>query len=74
MRAGIVRVPNLEVPRAAPATRRVTTSDVTDPTLVRFQVFDSTSGQGTGFSHPVAMQWNPLTSANAVNQNPIPAP
>jgi len=50
------------------------TSDVTDPLLVRFQVVDSTSGRGTGFGPPVAIQWHPLRSANTVNQNPIAAP
>jgi hypothetical protein len=52
----------------------VLTSNVTDPLLVRFQVVDSTSGRGTGFGPPVAIQWHPLTSANTVNQNPIAAP
>jgi len=48
------------------------TTDVTDPTALRFNVFDQTSGKGTFFSWPLWVDWNPLTSANSTNQNPVP--
>lgn len=49
-------------------------SDVTDPTRVRFHVLDSNTGRSTGFSPAVTINFNPLTSADNTNQNPIPAP
>jgi hypothetical protein len=47
------------------------TSDVTDPTSVRFHLLDNNNKQGTFYSPPLTIQWNPLTSADATNQNPI---
>jgi len=51
------------------------TTDVTDPLSLTFSVFDKTSGRGTFFSWPLAVNWNPLTSADSTDQNPVtPAP
>lgn len=48
------------------------TTDVTDSTDLRFHVLDSNSGRSTDFSKPLTLDWNPLTSANSTNQNPVP--
>ena len=47
------------------------TTDVTDPLSLRFHVLDSNSGQGTFFGPAVTINWNPLTSADSTNQNPV---
>jgi len=48
------------------------TTDVTDPLALRFNLLDQTSGKGTFHSWPVWVDWNPLTSADSTNQNPVP--
>ena len=50
------------------------TSDVTDPTNLRFHLLDTNNNQGTGYSPAIIIQWNPLTSADSTNQNPVAAP
>ena len=50
------------------------TTDVTDPLALRFNLLDQTSGKGTFYSWPVWVDWNPLTSADSTNQNPVAAP
>jgi hypothetical protein len=47
------------------------TTDVTDPLKGRFHVLDNNSSQGTGFSPGLTINWNPLTSADSTNQNPV---
>lgn len=47
------------------------TTDVKDPLFVRFHVLDSTTGHSSFYSPWVAVQWNPLTSADSTNQNPV---
>jgi len=47
------------------------TTDVTDPLNLRFHILDNNSGQGTGFSPALTINWDPLTSANSTNQNPF---
>jgi len=47
------------------------TSDVTDPLNLRFHVLDNNNGQGIGYGPAITINWNPLTSANSTNQNPI---
>jgi len=47
------------------------TTDVTDPLNVRFHVLDRNSGFGTFYSWPLTANWNPLTSADSTNQNPV---
>jgi hypothetical protein len=47
------------------------TTDVTDPLNLRFHLLDSNDRQGTGFSPAVTINWNPLTSADSTNQNPV---
>lgn len=48
------------------------TTDVTDPLALRFNILDQTSGAGTHYIWPLLVNWNPLTSADATNQNPVP--
>jgi hypothetical protein len=48
------------------------TTDVTDPTFLRFNLLDQTDGAGTYYGWPLIVNWNPLTSADATNQNPVP--
>jgi len=48
------------------------TTDVTDPLNLRFHILDSNNSQGTGYSPPVSINWDPLTSADSTNQNPVP--
>lgn len=48
------------------------TTDVTDPLDLRFHLLDSNSNRGSFFSSPLDINWNPLTSANSTNQNPVP--
>lgn len=48
------------------------TTDVTDPLSLSFHLIDSNNGQGTLYSVPVTINWNPLTSADSTNQNPQP--
>lgn len=48
------------------------TTDVTDPLNLRFHILDSNNNQGTFYGPPVAINWDPLTSANNTNQNPVP--
>lgn len=47
------------------------TTDVTDPLLLRFRLLDQSTGQRSGYSSPVTIDWHPLTSANSTNQNPV---
>jgi hypothetical protein len=47
------------------------TTDVTDPLNVRFHILDSNSSKGTGYGPPITINWDPLTSANSTNQNPV---
>ncbi len=47
------------------------TTDVTDPLNLRFHVLDNNSGKGSGYSPAVTINWNPLTSADNTNQNPV---
>lgn len=48
-----------------------TTTDVTDPLSVTFHLLDTNEDQGTGYALPVFINWNPLTSADSTNQNPV---
>jgi hypothetical protein len=48
------------------------TTDVTDPLSLRFHVLDSNNAQGTGYGDLLTVDFNPLTSANSTNQNPVP--
>jgi hypothetical protein len=50
------------------------TTDVTDPLRVRFHVFDTSDNQSTSYSSPLFVNWNPLTSADSTNQNPVAQP
>ena len=52
----------------------ILTSDVTDPLFLSFHLLDSTDGRGTFFSFPLVVNFNPLTSADSTDQNPIAAP
>jgi hypothetical protein len=47
------------------------TTDVTDSLNMRFHVLDNNSGQGTSYGPPITINFNPLTSANSTNQNPV---
>jgi hypothetical protein len=47
------------------------TTDVTDPLSLTFHVENSNSGQGTLYSSPLSINWNPLTSSDATDQNPV---
>jgi hypothetical protein len=47
------------------------TTDVIDPLSVRFHILDNNSSQGTGYGQPITINWNPLTSADNTNQNPV---
>jgi hypothetical protein len=51
----------------------VLTTDVTDPLSLTFHVANSNDGQGTLYSSPLSINWNPLTSADATDQNPVAA-
>jgi hypothetical protein len=48
------------------------TTDVTDPLNVRFHCSDSNNGSGGHWSPTVIVNWDPLTSANSTNKNPVP--
>ena len=50
------------------------TSDVADPLNLRFHVLDSSNHQGAQYDATITVNFNPLTSADATNQNPIAAP
>ena len=50
------------------------TTDVTDPLNVRFHCSDSNNGSGGHWSPPTTVNWDPLTSANSTNKNPVPNP
>lgn len=47
------------------------TTDVADPLYLGFHLRDSNNGQSTFYSVPLSVNWNPLTSANTTNQNPV---
>ena len=47
------------------------TTDVTDSLNVRFHCSDSNNGSGGHWSPTVTVNWDPLTSANNTNQNPV---
>jgi hypothetical protein len=44
------------------------TTDITDLNL-KFHVLDN--NKGTGYGLPLTIQWEPLTSADSTNQNPV---
>ena len=46
------------------------TSDVTDPLNLRFHVLDSSNGQKAAYDSTITVNFNPLTSADATDQNP----
>jgi hypothetical protein len=48
------------------------TTDVTDPLNLRFHFLDNNNGQSTEYHGPLTVNWNPLTSADSTNQNPVP--
>ena len=48
------------------------TTDVTDPLNLRFHVLDDNTGKSTQYLAPLIVNWNPLTSANSTNKNPVP--
>ena len=50
------------------------TSDVTDPLNLRFHVLDSSNGQKAAYDSSITVNFNPLTSADATDQNPVAAP
>lgn len=47
------------------------TTDVTDPLYLTFDLFNKNNGFGTFFNFPLTVNWDPLTSANGTNQNPV---
>ncbi len=47
------------------------TTDIQDPLRVRFHVLDSNSGQRSGYSPVVTVNWIPLTASNGPNRNPV---
>ena len=47
------------------------TTDITDPLNLNFHLLDNNSHHGTDYSPPLTINWNPLTSANSTNQNPV---
>jgi len=47
------------------------TTDVTDPMSLTFRVADQNSGWGTFYSWPLNVNWNPLTSADNTDKNPV---
>ncbi|HEY1804015.1 MAG TPA: hypothetical protein VGG45_06000 [Terracidiphilus sp.] len=50
------------------------TTDVTDPLSLIFNIGDQNSGRATFYNFPVVVNWNPLTSADATDQNPVTTP
>ena len=50
----------------------ILTTDVTDPLNLKFHILDSNNNQGSGYSPAVTINFNPLTSADSTNQNPVP--
>ncbi|HTW61214.1 MAG TPA: hypothetical protein VMD55_05350 [Terracidiphilus sp.] len=50
------------------------TSDITDPTNMRFHLLDTNNNRSSSYSPALTIQWNPLTSADGTNQNPVAAP
>ena len=46
----------------------LTTDDITDLNL-KFHVLDN--NKGTGYGLLLTIQWEPLTSADSTNQNPV---
>ena len=52
----------------------ILTSDVTDPLSLRFHVLDSSDGQNAAYDSTITVNFNPLTSADATDQNPVAAP
>ncbi|MGA9669846.1 MAG: hypothetical protein WBQ94_11585 [Terracidiphilus sp.] len=49
----------------------ILTTDVTDPLNLSFHVTDNNTGQSTFFAPAVTVNFNPLTSADSTNQNPV---
>lgn len=47
------------------------TTDVSDPLKVRFHILDKNNSQSTGYGPALSINWDPLTSANSTNQNPV---
>jgi len=47
------------------------TTDVTDPLSLTFNIFDNNTGRGTSYVRPLTVNWNPLTSADNTDQNPV---
>ena len=50
------------------------TTDVTDPLSLTFNIYDKNIGFGTFYNWPLVVNWNPLTSADATDQNPVTTP
>jgi hypothetical protein len=50
------------------------TTDVTDPLSLTFNISDQNTGWGSFYNWPVLVNWNPLTSADSTNQNPVATP
>jgi hypothetical protein len=48
------------------------TTDVTDPLNLRFHLLDNNNGQSTQYHGPLTVNWNPVTSADSTNHNPVP--
>jgi hypothetical protein len=47
------------------------TTDVTDPLNMTFHVANQSNGQSTFYSLPLTLNWNPLTSADSTDKNPV---
>jgi hypothetical protein len=50
------------------------TTDVTDPLTLTFHMLDTNNNQGSFYSVPLSVNWNPLTSSDSTNQNPVAQP
>jgi hypothetical protein len=47
------------------------TTDVSDPLSFRFHLLDANSGESTQYHGPLVLNFNPLTSADSTNKNPV---
>jgi hypothetical protein len=50
------------------------TTDVTDPLTLTFHMLDTNNNQRSFYSVPLSVNWNPLTSSDSTNQNPVAQP
>lgn len=50
------------------------TTDVVDPLSITLHVLDQNSGRSTFFTWPLTVNWNPLTSSDATDMNPVAQP